>query len=91
MNEWFVNHPWIAFILIYIFLAYVYNKVFRVRKLPILKELIIYLMFGLGAGMLLLFQLDAGLPIIPCLSIAVALMFMVRIRYFVEKRQNKKS
>lgn len=89
MNEWFHAHPFITFVLIFVLMSYVYTKVFKVRRLPILKELIIYALLALGAGMLLFFQL-AGLPIVPSLTVAVALMFLVRIRYFVEGRSKKK-
>lgn len=90
MTEWFRAHPFITWILIFVLITYVYNKVFRVRKLPILKDAIIYLMLALGSGMLLFFQL-AGLPIVASLSVAVALMFMVKIRYFVQERNAKKE
>ncbi|TBL78118.1 YlaH-like family protein [Paenibacillus thalictri] len=90
MYEWFRQHPWLAFVLIYIMVAYVYNKVFRTRKLPVLKSLIVYLLLGVGSVMLLVFQVDAELPIVPCLAVAIGLMFMVRIRYWVQDRAAKK-
>lgn len=90
MHEWFADHRVIAYFIIYAFLVYIFNAVFRVRKLPILKDLIIYLMIGLGAFILLIFQIDK-LPIIPCLAVAVGLMLMVKIRYYVEARQKRKS
>lgn len=91
MSQWFVDNPWIAYALIYVLVVFVYNKVFRVRKLPILKEILIYLIIAAGAFILLLFQLDARLPIIQCLAVAVLLMLMVRIRYMVEKRTGNSS
>lgn len=90
MTEWFRAHPFITWILIFVLITYVYNKVFRTRKLPILKDAVIYLLLALGSGMLLFFQL-AGLPIVPSLSVAVALMLMVKIRYLVEGRSGKKQ
>ena len=91
MTEWFREYPFLTFILIYIMITYVYNKVFKTRRLPILKEAIIYLLLGVGAGMLLLFQLGS-LPIVPCLAVAIGLMLMVRIRYFFQDRRlNKKQ
>lgn len=95
MSEWFQAHPWIAYILIFLFMTYVYIRVFRVRKLPIIKEIIVYVLIGLGALMLLVFQIDVlqtgrGLPIIQSLGVAVILMLMVQIRYFVEKLQKRK-
>lgn len=88
MTEWFRAHPFITYLIILVLITYVYNKVFKTRRLPILKEAIVYLMLALGAGMLLLFQLGA-LPIVMCLAVAVGLMFLVRIRYFFEGRANK--
>ena len=91
MQVWFAEHPLISYIVILVLIAYVYNKVFRARqKMPLLKEILLYILMALGSGMLLIFQIDK-LPIIQCLLVAVALMLMVRIRYFVEERQKKKA
>ncbi|MDH6672905.1 putative tellurium resistance membrane protein TerC [Paenibacillus sp. LBL] len=91
MQEWFASHPLISYIVILVLITYVYNKVFRVKqKLPLLKEILLYILMALGSAILLVFQIDK-LPIIQCLLVAVALMLMVRIRYFVEDRQKKKS
>jgi hypothetical protein len=91
ITAWLVDHRWLTFMIIYAFLIYVYNKVFRVRKLPILKDLIVYLMIGIGAFLLLVFQVDLQLPIVPCLALAVLMMLMVRIRYFIEALKNRKT
>ncbi len=80
---------WFTWILIFLFLTYIYNKVFRVRKLPILKDLIVYAIMLAGAFLLLIFQVDAGLPIVYSLAVAVLLMFTVRVRYWVEARRNQ--
>lgn len=80
MNEWLTEHMGIAYIIIFVLIAYVYNKVFRVRKLPLLKEALVYLLIALGSLMLLIFQIDASLPIIQSLLIAVAMMALYRIR-----------
>jgi hypothetical protein len=69
--------------------SYVYVQVFRTRKLPVLKSLIVYVLIAIGSVMLLYFQL-LGLPIIFCLAIAIGLMFLVKIRYFLEKRREPK-
>ncbi|WP_261306369.1 YlaH-like family protein [Paenibacillus andongensis] len=89
MNEWFGNHLYITYLLIFIFMSYVYNKVFRTRKLPVLKTAIIYVLLAIGSVMLLVFQI-VGLPIVLCLTVAISLMFLVRIRYFIEKRSGNK-
>lgn len=91
MQKWLVDHPWITYILIYVFLVYIYNKVFRIRKLPLLKDAIIYLTIAVGAFILLLFQLDLELPIVVSLGVAVALMLIVRIRYWFTDRANARS
>lgn len=90
IHDWFAAHPIIAYLVIYVFLVYIFNKVFRVRKLPIFKDLIIYLLIAICAFVLLIFQIDK-LPIIPCLAVAVGLMLMVRIRYFIEAREKRKT
>lgn len=90
LTGWFGDHILITYLLIFVFMSYVYNKVFRARKLPLLKTLIIYVLIAIGSIMLLFFQV-AGLPIVPSLAVAVFLMFLVRVRYFVEKRTGKRS
>ncbi|PZE22676.1 YlaH-like family protein [Paenibacillus xerothermodurans] len=90
MTAWLQAHPYIAYVMIYVLITYVYNKVFKTRRLPVLKEAIIYILLGGGSLMLLMFQMW-GLPIVPSLAVAVALMLMVKIRYFVQDRMNKKQ
>jgi hypothetical protein len=89
LNEWFGNHLYITYLLIFIFMSYVYNKVFKTRKLPVLKTAIIYVLLAIGSVMLLVFQI-VGLPIVLCLTVAISLMFLVRIRYFIEKRSGNR-
>ncbi|MCR8845770.1 MULTISPECIES: YlaH-like family protein [Paenibacillus] len=89
MQQWFADHMLISYLLIFAFVAFIFNQVFRVQKLPLLKEIIIHIVMALGCLILLVLQIDK-LPIIQCLFVAVVLMFMVRIRYFVEGRQKKK-
>lgn len=89
MQVWFAEHPLVSYVVIFVLITYVYNKVFRVhQKLPLLKEVILYILMAMGSGMLLIFQHDK-LPIIQCLLVAVGLMLLVRVRYFVEGRQKK--
>jgi hypothetical protein len=90
LNEWFGSHIILTYVLIFILLSFVYNKVFRTRKLPVLKAVIVYVLMGLGSIMLLFFQI-AGLPIILCLGVAVLMMLILRIRYFIEKRSGRRS
>lgn len=84
-------YNWVYFILIYMFLIFIYNKVFRTRRLPIIKNAIVYLLIAIGAFMLLIFQIDAGLPIVYSLGVAIFMMLLVRIRYFIEGRRKRKQ
>lgn len=91
MQAWFASHPLVSYIVIFVLITYIYNKVFRVnQRLPLLKEVLLYILMAIGSGMLLIFQ-TTKLPIIQCLLVAVALMLLVRVRYFVEARQKKKA
>lgn len=90
MQTWLAAHPVISYLLIFAFITFVFNKVFRVKRLPILKEVIVLVFIALGSYILLIFQIDK-LPIIQCLAVAIALMFMVRIRYFIEDRRKKQQ
>ncbi len=89
-SAWFADHYGITFVLIFIFIIYIYNKVFRVRKLPLLKNLIVYLAASVWAFVLLMFQLMT-LPIVYCLGVVIIIMLMVRIRYFIAELQKKKN
>jgi hypothetical protein len=91
VQQWLENHPLITYILIFVFLVYVYNKVFRMQKLPLLKDAVIYFTMAVGAGILWLFQLDLKLPIVISLGVAVALMLTVRIRYWQLDREARKK
>ncbi|AFC32236.1 YlaH-like family protein [Paenibacillus mucilaginosus] len=90
MTEWFRAHPALTWFLIFVLMSFVYNRVFRTRRLPILKAAIVYILLAVFSVVLLDFQLF-GLPVVASMSVAVLLMFMVRIRYFVEGRNSRKS
>ncbi|WP_166243769.1 YlaH-like family protein [Paenibacillus turpanensis] len=89
MNAWFAEHELISYILIFVLVTFVYNKVFRQSRLPILKEVVVVFLLLIGSYMLLFFQVAAGLPIIPSLLVAVFLMFLTKVRYIVEDKQKK--
>lgn len=92
MTEWLREHPFITFVLLYISLAFVYVKVFREKRLPVLKELVIFLLIGVGAFILWLFQLDLRMPVMQCMIAALSLMLVVRIRmYALERSASRKS
>ncbi|WP_128896027.1 YlaH-like family protein [Longirhabdus pacifica] len=81
---------WVIYLIIFIGVSYIYNKVFRTRKLPILKSLIVYIILAMGSFLLLVFQYDANIPIVYSILVAIGLMLLVRIRYFVEERRENK-
>jgi hypothetical protein len=87
----FMRDHWFTYILILACVIYIYNRVFRAGKLPLLKDAIVYLLMAAGAFVLLIFEVDAGLPIVYCLLAAVGLMIIVRIRYWIIERQKNKQ
>ncbi|MFB9280025.1 YlaH-like family protein [Cohnella cellulosilytica] len=86
MQQWFHDHPIISYILIVACTIYIFNTVFRVGKLPILKEILVHLVLAIGCLVLLLLQLDK-LPIIQCMAVAVAMMLLLRLRQMYDKRK----
>ena len=84
MQNWFHTHPVIAYIVILCFTIYIFNAVFRVQRLPILKEILVHLIMAIGAFVMLVLQIDK-LPIIQCMSVAVAMMLMLRGRQLYDR------
>lgn len=89
MNEWLTEHLGLTYLAIVLCISFVYHKVFRVRKLPILKEMIVYIMILLGSVLLLIFQIDANLPILQSLLIAIIMMGIYRLRVFFLSKARK--
>ncbi|HEX7056966.1 MAG TPA: YlaH-like family protein [Bacilli bacterium] len=87
LNAWLLYHPWVTYILIFVCLVYIYNKVFRVRKLPLLKEFIVYALLALGSFMLLIFS--TKLPVVYSLLSIIAAMLLLRVRNFFTNRANR--
>lgn len=90
MQQWFADNPVISYFLILGFTIYIFNAVFRRGRLPILKEVIVYLMMAVGCLLLLVLQIDK-LPIIQCMGVAVIMMLMVRLRQIYDSRRNRRS
>ncbi|UVI32169.1 YlaH-like family protein [Paenibacillus spongiae] len=84
MQEWLQNHPLITYILIFCFVLYIFNAVFRVQRLPILKEILVHIVMAVGSFVLFILQIDK-LPIVQCLSVAVAMMLLLRGRQLYDK------
>jgi hypothetical protein len=90
MQLWFHEHPLIAYVLILGFTIYIFNAVFRMGRLPILKEVLVYLVMALGCLILLVLQLDK-LPIIQCMAVAVIMMIMLRLRQLYDKIRSRRG
>ncbi len=90
MQQWFSDHPLISYILIFAFTVYIFNAVFRASRLPILKEILVYILMAIGCLVLLVLQIDK-LPIIQCMGIAVILMLMLRLRQLYDKRRKRRA
>jgi hypothetical protein len=90
MQQWFHDHPFMAYVLILAFTIYIFNAVFRMGRLPILKEILVYVMMALGCLILLVMQLDK-LPIIQCMGVAVIMMLMLRLRQLYDKRRSRRQ
>jgi hypothetical protein len=88
MQQWFHDHPLISYILIFVFTAYIFNNVFRPGRLPVLKEVFVYIFMAIGSLVLLVLQLDR-LPIIQCMGIAVFMMLLLRLRQIYDKWRKK--
>lgn len=79
----------ITLALIFFSIVYIYNKVFRTNRLPILKNAIVYVLMFFGSFALLIFQVDAGLPIVYSLSVAIGLMVIYQLRVWVDRCKSK--
>ncbi|RED65749.1 YlaH-like family protein [Cohnella lupini] len=86
MQQWFHDHQLISYLLIVACTIYIFNTVFRMGKLPILKEILVHIVLALGCLVLLVLQLDK-LPIIQCMAVAVGMMALLRMRQFYDKRK----
>lgn len=90
MQSWFHDHPIVSYLLILAFTIYIFNAVFRVGRLPILKEVVVHVVMAIGCLVLLLLQYDK-LPIIQCMAVAVVMMLMLRGRQLYDKWRGKKG
>ncbi len=85
MQNWLSEHMLVSYFLILGFTIYIFNKVFRAQqRLPILKEILVYLLIAFGSFILTILQVDK-LPIIQCMAVAVAMMLMLRGRQLYDK------
>lgn len=90
MQEWFSNHPLVTYVLILACIIYIFNAVFRVKRLPILKEVLALFVMAIGAFVLYILQVDK-LPIIQCMAVAIIMMMMLRGRQLYDKLRSKRS
>jgi hypothetical protein len=90
MQQWFHDHAIISYLLILACTIYIFNAVFRMGKLPIIKEILVHIVMAFGCLILLLLQLDK-LPIIQCMAVAVGMMALLRMRQFYDRRKAFRS
>lgn len=92
MQQWLSEHPVISYFLILGFTIYIFNKVFRANseKLPLLKEILVYVVMVFGAFVLMILQIDK-LPIIQCMGVAVLMMLMLRGRQLYDQIKSRRS
>ena len=88
IKEWLTN-PTIAYVVILLLTGIVYKVAFA-RKLPLLKQLIIYVALALGCVMLLFFHF-MGLPIVPALAATVVLIVVARLRMGAGNQKESKQ
>ena len=91
MQEWLSEHKLVSYLLILGFTIFIFNQVFRPQKrLPLLKEILVYILIAFGSFILMILQVDK-LPIIQCMGIAVLMMLLLRGRQLYDKWKNGKS
>ncbi|RJX41154.1 hypothetical protein D3P09_03920 [Paenibacillus pinisoli] len=91
MQEWLSEHKLVSYLLILGFTIYIFNSVFRPQaKLPIIKEILVYIVMAIGSFVLMIMQVDK-LPIIQCMGIAVLMMLMLRGRQMYDKWKKGKT
>lgn len=78
--------PWMIYLLILVLTSVVYQVAFAIR-LPLFRQVVVYLALAVGCFLLTLFHY-MGFPIIPILFFTVVLIAVTRIRlYYVRKQK----
>lgn len=91
MQQWLSEHMLVSYLLILGFTIYIFNNVFRPqRKLPILKEILVYVLIAIGSLVLLVLQIDK-LPIIQCMAVAVFMMLLLRGRQLYDRWMSRRN
>jgi len=92
MQAWLSEHPLISFLLILGMTFYIFQNVFRPQqvRLPLLKAIFMYVTMIIGAGILLIMQIDR-LPIIQCMAVAIVMMVMLRARQMYDKWKDRST
>lgn len=90
MQAWLSDHKLISYVLILGMTLYIFQKVFRPQqaKLPLIKNIFLYLTMIVGSAILLIMQIDK-LPIIQCMAIAIIMMLTLRMRQLYDSWKQK--
>ena len=79
LQQWLHDHPVVSYFIILVLCIYVFNSVFRAGRLPLAKEIFLYLFMAAGSWLLWILQHDR-LPIVPILAGTAVLVLLVQIR-----------
>jgi len=79
LQQWLHDHPVVSYFIIFGLCIYVFNNVFRAGRLPLLKEVFLYIFMAAGSWLLWILQHDR-LPIVPILAGTAVLVLLVNIR-----------
>jgi len=79
LQQWLHDHPVVSYFIIFALSVYVFNSVFRAERLPLAKEIFLYLFMAAGSWLLWILQHDR-LPIVPILAGTAVLVLLVQIR-----------
>ncbi len=81
-------HPLAIYLIILVLTGIIYKAAFA-RKLPLLKNLVVYLALALGCLLLTLFHY-MQFPMIPALFFTVILIVVTRVRLYLTKSKQEK-
>lgn len=81
--------PFAVYLIIFVLAAIVYQTAFAIR-LPLLKNILLYITLAFGCLLLLLFHY-MGFPMIPILAISAVVILIVRLRLTMGKKNQKEQ
>lgn len=83
IDAWSLNHLGYTYLVIFVLSAFIYHQAFS-RKLPILKNVLVYLVLAVGC-LLLTFMQMLRFPIILIMVLTVIMVVVTKWRVWVSK------